>query len=529
MRQRTGNRRPVGNVGKSERENVNKRQITASILTFIAAIGVIGGTIGYATYYRSDRYRRSVERDLTAFFGLPLTVGHIVPHSFTARQLYKVELWLPDQRARVALCPRVVWDSAGADQIPGAVLDIFDASIAIGSPEWEQGDYMRVLRASLQHNFQELNIGQIRFHQGRFDWPREELHMTAARVDGRVTFNPDGSGRAELVTHSFNNVAVPDAIRITARLDPTSEDFLPDVRLAVPRLPLPALRLDEVLGSRITQGSFEGEIRLRSQAGRNAIDLAGKVWNVDLAEFTRKIESGPVAGTVNLTIEELHVEDRQLERLSFHGEANALEIDALLRRLGLPEMGGTANVTVYRGRMRDGSVDRLTLGGDWTGGSMDRLTELIWGVTGIDGTLHARVNALVITGGEVVSGDVTLSVQPPEGRPGTVHRNLLTRVLKEYTRLPLPERLLPERIEYVHMGARLLIAGDQVRILSPDGPSGTAIVTLRLFNRDVPVLEGFDQTVALTPLIDKTRSKVDELNQRIRAHPSLREDREDAR
>ncbi len=487
------------------------RRTAAAWGTLLAIGGAVGATIGYGAYYRSDCYRRGIESELERFFGLPTMVGAIEPHSFTARGLTGVEIWLPRRRARVFGCPRVLWDAAGTGEADGTVLDIYDAAISIGSEQWEEEDYMRVLRASLQHNFQDLNIHQVRFHNARMDWPREDFRLTAGGVDGKVVFDDQGRGLAELTSHSLNGVTVTEPIRIAARIDPQSEDFLPEVTLVVPTLPLAALGLDRVLQSRVTQGTFAGRITLHQSPGGDEFHLAGLAEEVRLAELTRRLPGGPLPALVNVTIDDARIRDRRLAAVTFHGEVSELEIDALLGQLDWPGIGGTARVTVYKARLADGSIRSLSVAGEWGGGSLDKLTLALLGKTGIQGRLRIRVNALLIRNNKLISGDVELMADPPPGRTGTVDRALLAGLFEEYLGLPLPEALLallPEQIEYVQLGARLVIDRQRLRVLSMDGPAGPAIITIRASERDFALPGHVDLSFPLAPILSRMQERI---------------------
>jgi len=195
---------------------------------------ILGGSAAYGLYYRSDAYRRRVERAMTAFFGLPTDLEAIAPYTLKSRLLTQVEMWLPERRARVFSCPRAVWDASGR-QDGGTVLHLFEPVLSIGSEEWESDDYMRVLRASLLHNFSELNIRQVQFHDCSLTWPRRDFQMRAEGVNGTVEFDQHGRGEALLTSRALNGVSVGEPIRIHARIDPADpDDFLPEVTLDVP-------------------------------------------------------------------------------------------------------------------------------------------------------------------------------------------------------------------------------------------------------------------------------------------------------
>jgi len=479
--------------------------------TFVVLAAALGGTIGYGAYHRSNRYRGKVETGLREFFGLPTDVGAIEPYSFTARRLTNVEIWLPQRRGRIFHCPLAIWDTAGAEVNGGAVLDVHEASWSIGSQEWESEDYMRVLRASLQHNFQELDIREVRFHNARLAWPREDFRLSADTVNGRILFDDQGGGKAELSACSLNGAAVAEPVRISARIDPQSEDLLPEVTLQVPRLALNTLGLDQVLQGRVSQGSFAGTIKLRQSPGADEIELTGFADQVRLEELTQRVPGGPVPALVSLSIKEALIRDRHLVRIAFSGEVRQLEMDSLLRRLGLPTIGGRVQLTIHSGHVSGDEIQRLSAAGEWVDGSLEALTRALLGRSGVQGRLRIRVNALVIEDNRIASGDIELIAEPPPRAKGTIDRALLVDLFQQRWGLPLPEGLLPAEIEFVQVGARLVVDRRRVRVLSVDGPAGPAIITARVLDRDIPLLGRIDLAFPIDPILQQAGRQVDEL------------------
>jgi len=484
------------------------RRIWVAWALFLLVGGTISSTAMYGLYYRSHRYRLNVQRELTAFFGLPTDVASIEPHGFSAQRLTDTQMWLPDRRARIFYSPRVIWDTDGGDQ-EGAVLRIDDAVLTIGSQAWQREDYMRVLRASLLHNFSEFDVRRVQFRHARLSWPREDFALEATGVDGEVIFDEQGRGVAELTTRSLNGTTVVEPIRIFARLDPYSpDDFIPEVTLHVPTLPLVVLGLDYVLRSRITQGSFAGRITLYQAPEGDRLELSGVAKNVRLEEWTQRLSGGPLPAIVDLTIDEAIVRDRRLERIRFSGEVRSLQADSLLARFGLPALGGELNVTVYNGQIAGEKIERLGVAGQWTGASLDALTHAVWHQHRVAGQLNARVNVFMIENNEVVTGNVDVLAEPPADQRGTIDRSLLLDLLHERLDLTLPPeltQLLPNTIEYVQMGCKLLIDTDQIRLLSVQGPAGPALMTVRVFNQNIPLLGQVDTVLPIEPILERAR------------------------
>lgn len=496
------------------------RRTLAAVCAFLAIGGLLGGTIGYGAYHRGERYRRHVEGLLTDFFGLPTDIGRIRPHTLHSRELLDVQMWLPDRRGRIFQCPRVIWDTSGAETAEGTVVHLFDADMTVGGEEWEHEDYMRVLRASLLHNFTDLDIRQVRFHNASLSRPRRDFELRAGGVDGNIVFDDEGRGLAELTSRSLNDVQVSEPIRIQARIDPhLPDDFLPEVTLQVPTLPLNGLGLDQTLKSPVTQGSFEGRITLRqSAASADVVELSGLAQDLRLEELTRSVSGGAVRGIVDLTIHRAVLEQDRLVTLRFSGEVRDLEVDTLLARFGWPAIGGRVHLQVYNGLADEETIHRLGLVGSWTGGSLDGLSEVLFGAPGVQGDLTVRVNSLIVEENELASGDVDVIAVPGNERPGTIARSLLVDLLEQQLGVKLPRfitSLLPEQVQYVRMGAKLLIDGPHLRVLNLPGGRDSSILTIRIGDREIPLVPEIDRVFDLKPLLDKAREHAEQLKQNL--------------
>jgi hypothetical protein len=478
-------------------------------LVCLLILGVNGGLLGYALYYRSDTYRRSVEADLTDFFGLPIEIAWIEPHSFSARKLMHVQAWLPDRRAKIFECREAIWDSSGTESGVGTRLTVRDSSLTVGSAEWQQGDYMRVLRASLQHDFSALNVQEVALQNAKIHWPQRGFDLRAEGVNGLLALAEDGTGLIDLTTRRINAVEVTEPIQIHARIDPSREDaFIPEVILDTPRLSLASLELGALLASEISQGWFEGRIELSQYPGGQAIRVLGEAGDLQLAEWTAGFGGSTVPGIVDVKINEAIIRQNNLESLSFEGSLRDLQPDPLMLTMGGPPIGGKLFLRIYGGRWSRSGIDELRLNGHWQNGSVKEALSALLGPVETEGDLDVRINAIVIEDNELVSGNVDLVATPRSGRRGYITKDLLVRVLRDQLGLNFPTAFLPARIEYLHAGAKLLVDHEQLRLLSLKGPRGEALITLRLLDRPFALLEGIDERFDLRPLLDLQRARL---------------------
>jgi len=502
------------------RPMLNLRRAAKWGVLLVVGVAFAGG-VGFWAYLGSDHYRRRVQAGLADFFGLPTDVGGIRPVGVYDRELSGVQIWLPQRRARIFSCPRTVWDVNARDLPDGATaIHVHDGFLSIGSSEWDFEDYERVLRASLAHNFQQLGIQQVRFHNTRIVWPRGNFQLAAGGVNGKVVFDDDnnnGGGHAELTAGSLNGVSVNEPIRISAELDPqNSEALISEVTLDVPALPLNALGLEQVLQSRITQGLFAGKITYRQLASGQEIEAAGYVSDVRLDQLTKLIPGGPVPAIVDLKIDRARIRDRNSIEVVFSGRLRDLQVDPILSRYNLPAIGGTINLTVGSGQFVDGVLRHLSAKGQWVGGSLETLTETLLDGVRLPGNLLLRVNSLIVADNRPVSGDIDLIVNLPEGRTGTIERTLLMDMLQKQLDLSVPEEMLPEIVEYVQMGAKLTVEGYKIRLTSAKGPAGPALITVKLYGIDVPVLGQVDKTFDIEPLVKQARDRAQDKVRTIR-------------
>lgn len=500
------------------------RRVAAAWGTWLVVGGVITASVCHGLYHQSAAYARKVEADLGRFFGLPVEVGGVTPHSFTAKRFIDVRIWLPDRKDLVFSCPSILWDESGVPGTSDTAIDIYEPVWLLGSDAWEAHEYTRLLQAGLKHNFQAIRVGVVRLHQAKLEWRWPGCHLHADGVDGKLVFDSQGWGQADLVCHDFNGYVTAAPIHISAKVNPEADNLLPEVVLVMPELPLASLGIDQMLQSQVTQGQFAGTITLRQSDEGDRISLAGRATGVRLAEWTQRVPGGAIPGVLNLTIEEVVVKDRQFQELRFRGEASEVGIDGPLARFGWPGIGGTAQLRVFEAILAPDAVRRLSLNGRWDGGSLNTLAQRLLGRTGIEGRLRARINMLVIENNEMVNGDIELSAEPPDGKPGTIERSLLVEAFERVFGLSLPVSMLPQRVEYVQMGMRILADRSEVRILSGQGPAGPALITVRILGQDLPLGTQLDLRYPIDLVRRHADGQIDSLSRRLREslRPSTR-------
>ncbi|HOB73235.1 MAG TPA: hypothetical protein PKG54_01800 [Phycisphaerae bacterium] len=503
---------------------MRKRRVLIALLVFIAVAVSLGATLGYGAYHRSELYRRRTEERLTRFFNLPTDIGRIRPLEFTSQELSQVQVWLPDRRERIFHCRRAVWDTAGAANGTAALVSIESPVLSIGSEAWRKEDYLRVIREGLAHNYRDMNIDEIRLSEASIIWPRKDFRLLAEDVDGSILYDDQGRGDATLTCRKLNGTPVREPIQILARIDPHEDEFIPEVTLVVPTLPLQALGLDELLGGTVTQGSFTGRITVHQEPFGDRVRLSGSAASVHLEELTRRLPWGPVPAVIDLTIDEILLFEQDLERLAFRGELRQLQPGSLLAGLGLEDLGGEARLTVRDARLTGNGLEHLAFSGEWLGADANSFIRQVLGKGGIRGRLFVHVHNLEIRDNRLVAADAAIQVLPPRHGPATVDRTLLLELIKEKAGLSLPERLLPESVEFTQMSARLLSDGRRLRILNSAGQGGPPVITAKVLGRELPLLADLDESIDLEPLQERLRERISEwrldVRERIRARTS---------
>ncbi len=488
------------------------RRFLLPALGVLAAAGA-AARFAHGVYYRSETYRLGVERSLAGFFGLPVEVAQIEPTGLASRRLFEVALWLPDRREAIFRCPTAEWNRAAGTTV--LVLD--RPTMIVGSPRWHREDYERVLRAGLGHDFAGLGIRRVDLREAEITWPREAFSIRAGGVDGTIRFDDRGHGCAELNARSLNGVRADAPIRIVADIRPDEkEDLIPEVTLDMPRMPLAALGLDGVVCGEVRQGWFEGRITVRKRPGPDAIEFSGRAGDVRLEEWTAGLPGGPVPARLDLEVRQADFSGGRLGGMTFTGHVHELDVDPLLGRFGWPAAGGRLDLEVFGAGLNARGIEELRASGRWSGGRCEALAAAWPALAGLEGDITVRLNSLIVRRHRVAYGDLDCDVRPAPGRRGAVDRDALRRLLNTHLGVELPERMLPQTLEYTCLSARVLIDGEHLRIRSGAGPAGPALITLRLLGRDIPLLPYVDHRMPLEPLLAGLRGHADRLRERLR-------------
>lgn len=476
--------------------------------------GSIGGTAWYACRMHSAAYRKEVERDVSAFFALPTTIGDVRGRTFDSRDFVGVIVRLPTSGDVVFKCATATWIEEREDR---HFLSLSNGEFVLGDAVWKDRQYRKLLREGIGEDLQELDLRGVHVDDFRIEFRKDQFKLTCSGATGDIDLSKPKVGVARFTAHQLNGTPVPDGVRIVAEFLPDEGVHVRDIRLAVPSIPLPALRLNSFLGSKVSHGSFDGDIHyhIRGEDGLPQVEVGGRITDAELSELTQAAPYGPYQGNVSLTVDEARFADRLITHFKGRGAIRELSFASFAPLLQMPTLDGKATLVFDDVDIALGVVHRIKLNGDIEGVSLEQVLNR-WAKGGATGTVSVRVNNFELSGETIRSADIEIKVEPPAGGRGTVERQLLLDVAEKVFGFEwpsaIPKQMLPKRVEYVSIGARLIVRDNQLRVLGTHGAGGRAIVTIRdpIFGAEVAVAKERPGTIDLGPYVheafDRMRS-----------------------
>jgi hypothetical protein len=104
--------------------------------------------------------------------------------------------------------------------------------------------------------------------------------------------------------------------------------------------------------------------------------------------------------------------------------------------------------------------------------------------------------------------EIDLIAVPPDNAPGTIDRELVRWASEELLGFDV-SAVVPEKTEYVKLGVRLVIEGEQLRVFGTHGYDGRTILTVRVLGRELPLVREFDRTFEVGPLVATIRERLE--------------------
>ncbi len=485
-----------------------KRRVISLIAAILAAGGSLVFTGAYAVHLRSDTYRKSVEQDLTAFFRLPCEIAHVRGRTFSSREFRDVAIYLPDRRDRVFSCKSAVWHEipSPADEVHH--LDLTNGIFLLGSDRWLRDDYKTIFVSGLGHDFSELNLARVGISDFEFGFNRGDFALRCRKADGEVDLEDDDEGVARLQAYELNGIPIPEGVGIRARFKVKNGVDVREVTLSLPEVPLASVGLDGILNGPITRGHFAGMVRYVSPDREHPSEIwvSGSLRDAALEELTRRLAIGPFVGDVSVNVESARLDGTVVTHLKGRGSIRDLSFSSFAPLLGVPKLSGSASMTFEPVDVSLGRINRLRIEGRVIDVALEEILQIV-GRGSATGRVTVHVNNLEIVENAIKSADLEVFADPPRGAAGTIDRTLLLGAAEKILNFSwpesIPESFLPEKLEYVRFGARLLIRDNQLRILGTHGASNDVILTVRVFGQSFGLIKEQSGTIDLTPWVDQ--------------------------
>lgn len=476
------------------------------LLLFVTLVGVfvpLSATLGYGLYLRSDTYRRKMQIILSNRIELPVQIGKVRPRDTSSRSFSDIQVTMPSKKTTVFRCKHAVWDAMADGDTPEYALDLTDGWLLVGMHQWSEEDYQALLRSGLGQDFGAVGLRRVHLNRIDLEWRHPDITLTVDNTVGEMLFEDDGTGRAALRADNLNGRKLDKPISIVAHFTPGRGLRFHDATLDVPAVPFANLGLDNLLRGKVRHGTFEGRVRYRELDDGQSIELTGSVRDAQLKELTETVVGGPFGGSVNVTIDRATFHNSDLEELRFRGRIEDLSLSDLVPALRGTPLQSKVRLRVHQADVKGTFIEYFSASGSADEISLERLSAMLNRGT-ITGRLQVDIRSLVIVDDALQRAEIVLNAVPPEGEPGTIDRQLLQWVADELIDMDL-SFVLPEKLEYARLGARVTIEGERLHIGGTHGRDNRTILTARIFGRDIPILRELDRTFEVGPIIAQAR------------------------
>lgn len=477
-------------------------------------IAMVAGSTGWTTWQglrlRTDWYHRKVVADLTEFFELPCRVGTIEPRTFSSRAFNDITVHLPDRAdaAPVFSCTQAIWTQRRQDGHPANELELHRGLINLGADGWQLSDYSQILQSGLGHDFSDLHLARVGLADFELAFRKGLFGIRCRDAHGEITFPSAREGIARLTAYEFNGHRVTEGVRINARFEPKKGVRMHEVYLDMPEIPLGQVGLTMAGGGAITRGRFAGRVEYQADDGNgeSAVWLRGELNDAELSELSNGFSLGPLAGRISIDVTGARISHSLLTHLRGRGRIDNLTLESLGRILNRPHLAGEAHLNVLWADFALGHINELSLSGLLRNVSLADMLEPL-GEGTATGNLAMRVRSLRITNDRIESADIEITAQPPDGASGTIDRGVILGAAKKVAGFDwptwLPQSMLPDKIEYVDFGVRLLVRDNQLRVLGTHGDGDRTILTLKVLGRAFGLVKQNDVSIDLTPWIEQ--------------------------
>lgn len=483
-----------------------------------AMLGSLGGIGGYSWYLRSDGYREGCAATLSASLALPSNIGAVVPRSRRQREFRDVVVWLPERRGRALYCDQALLIRTPREGDPEAYeLRLSGGSCEISTRTWLRQDYRGVLERGLRPGFTPEGPKRVTFTEMDVSFDRDRFRAELCDAAGTIEFDSPQLGRAAIICREFNDYRCDEPVLVKARFSPQNSGIRIDqLELVTPELPVRVARLRELAGVAVDSGRFSGRLAYQEHDLGRRLILSGKCFDLELPECTGGLMPVPWRGRCpQIELRELRVENRRPTRLRFCGLLSDVSLGDILATWGLEGVRGKLTLQVGDADLSPRGIERLVASGEGVDISLESLSKALgWGT--MTGCLDITISDLTIVDNRLKSFEAALVVADADDPPNYVEGRLLREVIGRSFDLELPP-VLPERIEYTKLGLRLEVRDEILYIFGTHGQHEKTILTVRLFESDMPLIFEPQRSFDLQIWLDDLRARATaRLEQRLR-------------
>lgn len=486
-----------------------KRRAALAILLAVVLFGSLTLTGGYACSLRSEAYRRACVALLSAALDLPCDIASVAPRSWRAREFRDVVVWLPQRRDVALRCRQATVIRRPAADNPAAYeIELTGGESEVSTRTWMRGDYRGVIESGLRPGFSAGGPRRVTFSDMNLTIVRDRLRFDLAAAAGRIDFEPQ-RGVATAICRALNGHAVDEPVSLSAEFSPIDGGIRIDrADLAIPEIPLSVARLGELIDVSIRRGVFGGRVRYAESDGHSDLTVSGRCAGLDLSECSAPWTPHQLHGTCpEIELKNLRITDGAVCELDFRGSLADIAVGDILALWNIHDVGGRLELAVAAAQLSTSGVERFVASGECVGLTLEPLTAAI-GLGRASGALRVAIREIRIEQNRLAAFQAEVSVDDgaaPNWVEGRVIRELARRALG----LNLPP-ILPQRFEYARLGLRLEVVDERLYVFGTHGPDDKTILTAKLFDQELSLIQEPRRSFDLTPWLDIARDRMNE-------------------
>ena len=478
--------------------------VIVAVLMF-GSFGVIGG---YAWYLRGTTYRERCAATLTESLSLPSEIGAVVPRARHWREFRDVVVWLPERRGRALSCERAFVVQTPSDDDPNAYeIRLSGGSCEVSTRSWLRQDYRGVIESGLRPGFAPGGPQRVTFEEMDVSLDRNRFRAELHQAAGVVVFDSPQIGHASIVCADFNGHRCADPVSVAAEFSPHDSGIRIDrLELIAPDLPVRVAGLRELAGVPVTSGRFSGRLVYQEHDLGRRLVVSGRCLDLELPECTAGLTPVPWRGRCpEIELQELRIENGSPARLRFRGTLSDVSLGDILATWGLTGVHGTLTLDVGAAELSPRGIERFVASGGGLGISLESLSQALgWGT--MTGCLDITISDLTIEDNRLKSLDAALIVADATDAPNWIEGRLLQEIISRTFKIDLPA-MLPERIDYTRLGIKLEVRDEVLYIFGTHGPRENTMLTVRLYERDLPLVFEPRRSFDLRPWLDQLRAR----------------------